>query len=139
MVIVTDIEQLRRPTSFVNPGTDISEIVANLFRELKEFRAFALAANQLGYTLRIFVMTMNPSPPICIVNPRIVKVRGSQIKEEHCLSLPGIVRKVKRPKTVTIKGLNQYYKPVRYRLNGMQAAIACHEVDHLIGKLIIDY
>jgi len=138
MVIVTD-EQLRKPTSFVETGADITEIVANLFRELKEFNAYGLAANQLGYSLRIFVMSMEPLPPICVVNPLIVKVRGSQIREERCLSLPGIVRKVKRPKTVTIKGLNQYWKPVRYRFNGMQAAIAYHEVDHLIGKLIIDY
>lgn len=137
--IVTDIEQLRRPTSFVEPGSDITEIVANLFRELQEFNASGLSANQLGYSLRIFVMTLDSSPPICCVNPIIAKEKGHQERNEKCLSLPGIIRRVKRPNSVTIKCLNQYLRPVRHKFQGLEATIACHEIDHLLGKLIIDY
>ena len=46
---------------------------------------------------------------------------------------------VPRPRRITIEGLNQYLKPVRYRLEGIKARRACHEFDHLRGKLIIDY
>ena len=142
--IVTDIRFLRKRTEEVQEGEDISEIVDNLFRELKEHNALGLSANQLGYNKRIFVMTMKPYPPVCVVNPTITKERGTQVGEEACLSIPETMRpnsaiKVKRPRQVSVKGLNQYLKPVKYRLNGQQARTACHEVDHLTGKLIIDY
>jgi len=137
--IVTDIRFLRKRTEEVQEGEDISEIVASLFQELKEFNAEGLSANQLGYNKRIFVMTMKPYPPICVVNPIITKVRGNQLGEERCLSLPGVTVKVKRPQQIIIKGLNQYFKPVKYKLSGFQARKACHEIDHLNGKLIIDY
>jgi len=143
MNIVTVIEQLRRPTEWVKDNDDIGEVVDNLFKGLKEFKeiynTLGLAANQLGYNLRIFVMVMTPSPPICIVNPILHKEKGHQVRSEGCLSLPGVVVKVKRPQQVVIKGLNQYRKPVKYRLRGQRARIACDELDHLAGKLIIDY
>ena len=143
--IVTDISFLRKRTEEVQEGEDISEIVASLFRELQEFNAEGLSANQLGYNKRIFVMTMKPYPPICVVNPIITKVRGSQVREEGCLSIPETMRRagsgisVRRPQQIIIKGLNQYFKPVKYKLSGFQARKACHELDHLNGKLIIDY
>ena len=139
MNIVTNIAQLRKSTKLVDDNEDIGEIVNNLFQGLKEHNAMGLSANQLGYNKRIFVMTMKPYPPVCVVNPIIAKERGSQLTEEGCLTLPGVIVKVKRPRQVVIKGQNQYHKPVKYRLNGQQARIACHEVDHLIGKLITDY
>jgi len=143
MKIVTNIHQLREPTKWVK-DEDISEIVANLFEGLKEYNALGLSANQLGYDKRIFVMVMKPYPPVCIVNPVITKERGNEVRGEACLSLPETRKPnsaimVKRPKKVTVKGLNQYRKPVKYRLNGQQARTACHEVDHLTGKLITDY
>lgn len=139
MNIVTNVAKLRKPTEWVAGDDDSSEIAASLFAELKERNAVGLSANQLGYKKRIFVMTMKPSPAVCIVNPLITKQRGNQIGEECCLSLPGVSVTVKRPQQVVIKGENQYRKHVRYKLSGQQARIACHEIDHLVGKLIIDY
>lgn len=101
--------------------------------------AAGLSANQLGYNKRIFVMRLDPLPPICMVNPMITKARGSQIGNERCLSVPGKSVKVKRPYQITVKGLNQYLRPVKYKMRGLNARIVCHEVDHLNGKLIIDY
>ena len=139
MNIVTNEKELRVPTDFVAEGEDIGEIVNNLFREMREHDALGLAANQLGYNKRIFVMSVKPRPPICVVNAVIQKNRGSQVDLEGCRSLPGVQLRVKRPQQITLKGVNQYFKPVRYRLNGLQARIACHEIDHLVGKLITDY
>lgn len=135
--IVTDKKKLRRPTKIVEESTDIKEEVAALFLSLGE-DADGLAANQLGYNLHIFVMRLDPQPPICIVNPVIKKVRGSQLGKERCLSLPGVELVIKRPQHITVKGLNQYYRSVKYKLSGRQARVACHEIDHLKGKLIID-
>lgn len=139
MNIVTNEAQLRIPTDFVKKGEDISEIVDNLFREMQDHDALGLAANQLGYKKRIFVMNMKPWPPICVVNALIRKNRGGRVSLEGCRSLPGVEVRVKRPQHITLKGVNQYFKPVKYRLKGLHARIACHEIDHLIGKLITDY
>ena len=139
MNIITTVSLLRRPTEWVDGNDDIGEIVASLFAELKERAVLGLSANQLGYKKRIFVMTMKPYPPVCIVNPLITKQRGSQVGEEGCLSLPGLGVKVKRPHQIVIKGENQYRKHVKYKLSGQQARIACHELDHLVGRLITDY
>lgn len=139
MKIVTDIKKLRRPTKIVKVGDDIEDVVATLFTGLEEHNIVGLSANQLGYNLRFFVMKVDPLSPICIVNPIIVKERGSQLGKELCQSLPGVVVIIKRPRQVVVKGLNQYYKLVKYKFSGLQARIACHEVDHLNGKLITDY
>jgi len=56
-----------------------------------------------------------------------------------CESLPGKSVYVERPKLIKVKGLNQYLEPVTYSLSGFSARVACHEIDHLDGKLIIDY
>jgi len=151
--IITDQEFLRKPTEEVKEGGDIREIydiVAALFKTLKGseeilgMKALGLSANQLGYTKRIFVMDMRPYPPVCIINPVITRVKGSQVREESCFSIPetmspgkGIT--VKRPLKVVVRGLNQYFKPVKYKLTGLQARVAYHEIDHLNGKLITDY
>lgn len=139
MEIVTNSEILRKTTSFVKDGDDINQCVDELLREMKEHNAIGLSANQLGYNYRIFVMNIDVGPPICIVNPMITKPRGSNIAEEGCLSIPEVKVGIKRPQQIVLKGVNRYFKPVRYRLSGLQARVACHEVDHLFGKLITDY
>jgi peptide deformylase len=142
--IVTDIRQLHKPTKPVEGGEDIDEMVDTLFKGLVGYQegnliAVGLSANQLGYDRSIFVMKMDPLPPICMVNPVITKTKGSQVREEGCLSVPGKTVKVKRPYQVTVKGLNRYLRPVKYKMSGFQARVVCHEVDHLNGKLITDY
>ena len=138
MEIVTDKRQLHKPCKPVKQGQDISEIVTNLLNELEERGALGLSANQLGYNHQVFVMRVNAGSPVCVVNPVITKERGTQLGPEQCHSLPEKVLSVKRPSRIVVKGLNQYFKPVKYRLSGFYARIACHEIDHLNGILIID-
>lgn len=139
MQIVTNETSLRKPTEWVKEGDDIKQVVDDLFREMKEHQAIGMAANQLGYDYSIFVMNAKPLPPICIVNPVVVKKKGSQLAHEWCLSVPGQSIVVKRPLRVRVKGVNEYLKSVKYQFSGLQARIACHEIDHLCGKLITDY
>ena len=140
MEIVTDIEKLRKPTQPVKERDDINQCIEELFQGLKEHNnAVGLSANEIGYKCSIFVMKMVTGPPICIVNPIITKARGGEIREESCLSVPGVKVKVKRPRQIVMKGINRYFKPVKYKLSNFRARIACHEIDHLFGKLITDY
>lgn len=142
--IVTNAKLLRRPTKDVKEGEDISEIVDDLLQGLREYKAegiiaVGLSSNQLGYDKRIFAMRMPSGPPVCIVNPMITKARGSQLSKEMCLSIPSVTVTTKRPYQVTVKGLNRYFKHVKYKVSGLQARIVCHEVDHLNGVLITDH
>lgn len=139
MEIVTDLVRLRKTTNLVKDGDDINQCLDDLFRELEEHSAIGLSANQLGHDYRIFVMRMPTGPPICLVNPMISKQRGSNVRDEGCLSIPGVEVTVKRPQQIVIKGVNRYFKPVKYRFSGLQARVAYHEIDHLFGRLILDY
>ena len=96
MQIVTDESILRKPTEWAKEGDDIKQVVDDLFRQIKEHEELGMAANQLGYDYRMFVMNVKPLPSICIVNP-VVKQKGSQLSTEECLSLPGQSIVVKRP------------------------------------------
>lgn len=148
MDIVTDIDKLRVPCRDVLPGEDIRELVYNLVTELQKRNGLGLglAANQLGYNLRVFVMVedlLTRSGRLCFVNPKIIKQsRNLEAKPEKCLSLPGIIRIVKRPVRIDIQTQSMdgetIMKPYN-RFYGLMARIVCHEVDHLDGKLIVDY
>lgn len=142
MDIVIDLESLRIPTKEVTELDKPKEVAEILIRELNKKRAVGsrsvgLAANQLGFPLSMLSMRYGNSI-IVLVNPILTKQKGHQIGTEMCLSLPGIKLNVKRPKLVTVNSLNQYLKPVKYKLHNFEARIVCHEIDHLRGILIID-
>ncbi|GAI61685.1 unnamed protein product [marine sediment metagenome] len=142
MEIITDIEKLRKPARLIEPADDFTEFVELadlLLSEMIAHNGQGLAANQLGYDKRIFVMNLNQGIPICIINPMIMKTRGNYESNEACLSLPGVIVRVKRPYEIKVKGVNKYFRSVNYRFRGIESRRACHEIDHLDGKLIIDY
>ena len=139
MNIVTDQEKLKKQTCPVNPVNPVSKIAAELFKTMKEYNGQGLAANQIGYDLQIFVMKRENYSPICLVNPVITSRKGNQRGPEGCLSIPGITKMVTRPYKIRVKGFNQYFVPVSYSFTGIESRRACHEIDHLNGKLIIDY
>ena len=137
--IVTDISELRKLPEVASSGNDVQGLANRLFSAMEEWGGQGLAANQIGISRRIFVLLLQNATPICIVNPTITKQKGSQESNEGCLSLPGVIVRVKRPHRVRVKGFNQYWVPVNYKFEGIDARRACHEIDHLDGKLIIDY
>ena len=143
--IVTDPELLRLPTVKVNPERDLAALdvlVGNLFQVMaqrqRQRQGLGLSANQIGSKLRVCVLAMAPDSPICLVNPVLHKVKGSQTAEEGCLSLPGVIMRTRRPAEVVVVALNQYLHLVKYRFRNLRAVTLCHELDHLDGRLIID-
>lgn len=97
-----------------------------------------LAAPQVGELLRIIILHVPGYDPMEVINPQIVKQRGSRFSQEQCLSLPGIQKEIKRPKTVKVVGLNTDGQRVSVRGPDVMAAVLCHEIDHLDGILITD-
>ncbi|MGD0335896.1 MAG: peptide deformylase [Candidatus Omnitrophota bacterium] len=97
-----------------------------------------LAASQVGINECLMVADIGEGL-YKLVNPEIAKRKGRQILEEGCLSVPEISIKVKRAKSVTVKGLDEYGKQVLINAEGLLACVFQHEIDHLKGKLIVDY
>ncbi|MBN1521650.1 MAG: peptide deformylase [Candidatus Aureabacteria bacterium] len=97
-----------------------------------------LAASQVGESCQIFVVGLE-NEFYKIANPKIVEFFGTEVMQEGCLSVPEVVRDMERFYGVIIKGLNENGEQVEMKATGFLARIFQHEIDHLNGKLIIDY
>jgi peptide deformylase len=115
-------------------------LIEDMVETMRASGGVGLAANQVGIPRRIFVF--NPSEEDwradVLINPVIIKRRGSEYKEEGCLSLPGITAEVRRCKFILVEGLDINSRHVCFEAKGLLARIIQHELDHLDGKLFID-
>jgi peptide deformylase len=110
----------------------------DMIRIMKLANGVGLAAPQVGYGLRLFVMAPEGIRPTAFINPVIVKAEGEQIGQEGCLSIPGLYGDVTRAQYVEIEAYDRKGRPYTYELEGIQARVAQHEIDHLDGVLFID-
>ena len=97
-----------------------------------------LAAPQVGINEAMIVADIG-SGLYKLINPKIVEASGSQVNQEGCLSVPGICVKIKRADKVKIKAQDDFGKPLDIEADGLLACVFQHEIDHLKGKLIVDY
>ena len=95
-----------------------------------------LAANQVNVDIRMFVMYGNKT----FINPRITAVSNeTQMNEEGCLSFPNLFLKIRRPRVIELEWYNEKLEKQVDRFADMWAQCIQHEIDHLDGKLFIDY
>jgi len=97
-----------------------------------------LAAPQVGINKQLIVLDIGQGI-FKIINPSIKKKEGSWVMEEGCLSLPEVSVKVKRAKKIFVEGIDELNKKVSFWADDLFARVLQHEIDHLKGKLIIDY
>lgn len=112
-------------------------ILDDMLETMREQDGVGLAAPQVGILKRMILIEVE-GELIELINPEIVETEGSQLGEEGCLSVPGVVGTVERPAYVKIKGLNRQGQEVTYEGTGLKAVAMCHEYDHLDGILYID-
>ena len=103
-----------------------------------EHSGIGLAAPQVGISAQLIVVDIGEGL-YKLVNPRIVKRQGRQAIQEGCLSVPGACVKVKRAKQIWIEALDENSIAVRIEARDLFACVLQHEIDHLEGKLIVDY
>ena len=132
---------LRRPTAPISEITDeLRKLIANMFETMYAAEGIGLAAPQVGRNDRVAVVDVEGSK-FTLINPRIVSTQGirKEKAEEGCLSIPDIYGDVERPFTVTIRALDENGE--EYEATGTELLGRCfqHEIDHLDGKLFIDY
>lgn len=112
-------------------------LISSMIQAMYEHKGVGLAAPQVGINEQIFVVDIGDGP-FAMINPSLIKKRGSEIMEEGCLSVPGILIKVKRPKNIIIQYLDENNTSVERECSDLLARVILHEIDHLNGRLIVD-
>lgn len=135
-------ERLRtkaKPVEDVND--DIKTLVKNMFETMKDEKGIGLAATQVNVHKRVVVMDVSEeqNEPYVFINPIIVEKDGSTISEEGCLSVPNNYAKVDRAEKVKVEALNEKGETFTLEAEGLLAICIQHELDHLEGKLFVDY
>lgn len=97
-----------------------------------------LAAPQIGYSKQIIAINIDKEI-IKLANPKILKSKGTGKMVEGCLSVPEMNIEIKRPYEVLVCGLNEKGQYIEIKAKGLMARVLQHEIDHLNGKLILDY
>lgn len=133
------------PVDDVTP--ELRERVHAMYPVMYAAKGIGLAAPQIGWNVRLFVMSISgePQDEVCLVNPELLASDGKHSMEEGCLSLPDIRGKIERPKKVTVRArvLSERDpsidgQDVEIEADGLVARCIQHELDHLAGVLIID-
>jgi len=120
----------------------ITEKEKTLFEQMlftmRFFSGIGLAAPQVGILEKIIVAEVE-GKIIKLANPEIIGIKGADNMKEGCLSMPGLGMDVERPYEAIVKGVNVNGQIVEIEAKGLLARVLQHEIDHLCGKLIIDY
>ena len=130
---------LRKKAAKVDKVNDpIKKILDEMVKAMYLYNGVGLAAVQVGIDKQLAVIDIGEGV-IKMVNPTILKCKGSDYQEEGCLSVPGAIVKVKRAKSIEAIFMNEDGEVIAIEAVGLLARAIQHEVDHLSGKLIIDY
>lgn len=130
---------LRETTTPVAAVTDeLRRLMDDMFETMYAARGIGIAAPQVGRRERITVVDVDDRP-IALVNPEIVLAEGKAKGEEGCLSIPEVYGDVERATRVVVRALDRDGKP--FEVEGTELLARCfqHEIDHLHGKLFLDY
>ncbi len=124
---------------------EIDEKTRKLVRDMAETMYAApgvgLAATQVDVHERIIVLDISETHDdlMVLINPEIVSASGEQLGEEGCLSVPGIYETVRRSNNITVKALDEMGQPFTVEAEGFLAVCIQHEMDHLQGKVFVEY
>ena len=127
------------------PVTAVDDALRKLIDDMLETmygaRGIGLAASQVDVHLRLLVLDVSDArdQPMVFINPEILEAEGRAPGEEGCLSLPGIYDKLERAERVRVRALDRDGRTFELEAEGMLAVCIQHEIDHLEGKLFVDY
>ena len=135
-------ERLRKKAKPVAEiDNEIRHLVDNMFEIMYEAKGIGLAATQVNVHQRVIVIDTSEEKnhPICLINPEIMEKQGVEESDEGCLSIPGFFEKVKRAERVKVRALDKAGEAFELEANDLLAVCIQHEMDHLEGKLFVDY
>jgi peptide deformylase len=120
---------------------DIRRLVDDMLETMYEAPGIGLAATQVNVQRQVIVIDISEhrDAPLVLINPEILSREGEEEMEEGCLSVPGYYETVRRADRVRVRALNRDGESVEMDADGLLAVCIQHEMDHLDGKLFVDY
>ena len=120
---------------------ELAQLVRDMFETMYEAPGIGLAATQVDRHIRLLVMDVseNRDQPRCLVNPEILEADGEEESDEGCLSVPGFYEKVRRAEHIRVRAQDERGEFHEFEASGIEAVCIQHEMDHLEGKLFVDY
>jgi len=134
------LRSIAQPVNKINKN--VQTIVDNMFETMYSEEGIGLAATQVNIPLQIIVISNiqnNNNDPLVLINPKITSKSGEKKVEEGCLSIPKQRAIITRSEYITINALDYFGSRIEIKANSLLAICIQHEMDHLIGKLFIDY
>ena len=135
-------ERLRKKAAVVKTVDDkIKKLVDDMLETMYQSKGVGLAATQVDVHQRVIVIDVSEEKdaPLFLINPEIIEKDGIKESEEGCLSVPGFFEKVKRAEHIRVKALNREGQSFEFEARDLLAVCVQHEMDHLNGKLFVDY
>ena len=119
----------------------IRRLVDDMLETMYQAPGIGLAATQVNVAKRVVVIDLSEdkSEPLCLINPEILEKDGVEQMEEGCLSVPGIYESVSRANHIRVRALDREGNPFEMEADDLLAVCIQHELDHLEGKLFVDY
>jgi peptide deformylase len=116
-------------------------LIDDMFETMYDAPGIGLAASQVDVHRRLLVLDVSEdkSRPMVFINPEILEQRGRQTCQEGCLSVPGIYADVDRAEWIRVRALDRDGQPFEIEADGLLAVCIQHEMDHLAGKVFVDY
>ena len=120
---------------------NLQQLVSDMFETMYEAPGIGLAATQVDRHIRLLVMDVSDgrNQPRCLINPRITAADGDEETDEGCLSVPGYYEKVRRAEHIRVSAQDEFGEMKDFEARGLEAVCIQHEIDHLEGKLFVDY
>lgn len=120
---------------------EVRRLVDDMFETMYDAPGIGLAATQVDQHRQIIVIDVSDErdQPLCLINPMILRAEGDEETEEGCLSVPGVYDSVRRAGHIEIRALDRDGKPFEMEATDLLAICIQHEMDHLNGKLFVDY
>ena len=117
---------------------ELQQLVIDMIATMSTNNGIGLAAPQVGIAKRIITILLDDTP-LALINPIIVASKGEIISEEGCLSIPGYFDKVKRYEEIVVSYQTTHGEQKESTAGGILSTVVQHEIDHLNGKLFVDY
>jgi peptide deformylase len=119
----------------------LRQLIDDMFETMYEAPGVGLAATQVDVHRRVLVADVSPekNEPHVLINPQILEKDGTTVTEEGCLSVPGYFEEVERAEHIKVRYLDRDGKEQESEFDGLLAVCVQHEMDHLEGRLFVDY